>query len=172
MKYAQKCLLSLAILLAGTLIVAAPAIGEDASSEKQESPTAKKHAAAAENCIGKGFFDVDPHGRRTVSPQPLACAGICNKPGEQQVTCSEQTNAAGDRKWCGCPGEGEPTLCHIVKVKVKDSWTLACDDPCPTLIDVCTPSYRTIKNPEVPKGKRIVMSCECLAPPLETSEAY
>lgn len=173
MTHARNSLLTLTITLCGALIATCAMGGGGASEErpyeKQKTPVIDRQAGA-ENCIGKGFFDVDPHGRRSVSPKPLACAGLCNKPGEPEVRCSEQTNAAKDRRWCGCPGEGEPTLCHIVKVKVKKAWTLACDDPCPIPTDVCTPSFRTIADPEVPNGKRIVMSCDCLAPPLENAE--
>lgn len=173
MKRARNGLLTLTITLCGALIAACALGGGGASgegpSEKQKTPVMDRQAGAA-SCIGQGFFDVDPNGRRSVSPDPLVCAGLCNKPGEPEVRCSEQTNAAKDRRWCGCPGEGEPTLCHIVKVKVKNAWTLACDDPCPIPTDVCTPRFRTIPNPKVPNGKRIVMSCECVAPPLENVE--
>jgi hypothetical protein len=109
-----------------------------------------------EVCLGKVFIDIDAEGRRTIGD--LVCAGTC----ADGSKCKPVTSAAGDRSWCGCPGFGEPALCHVAKVKVGDAWAPDCQGPCPIATDVCTPSYQQVDTPPG-APRRLAMSCECEA---------
>jgi hypothetical protein len=104
-------------------------------------------------CEGQGFVEIDKKDGRSIGK--LTCSGDC----PDRTPCRPQTNADKSREWCGCPGEEEPTDCHLVKVKLRrGDWAWDCHGPCPQPQDMCTPQARRAGP------KRLVVSCECRTP--------
>lgn len=97
-------------------------------------------------CSGQAKFTLDePYGR-------LLCDDVC----PDGTPCRELFSDTGDHSWCGCPGQPEPSQCHIVAVKTADDWVPDCTGACP-LDEPCREDRRW----EDSDGG--VVSCECLA---------
>lgn len=103
-------------------------------------------------CSGQVVIDVDLHGKRTMGR--LLCDDVC----DDGTPCAEMMNEAKDRAWCGCPGQPEPTLCHLAKALHDGVWEPDCGDTCPIESDRCN---LTTEETFPDAGYTITASCAC-----------
>lgn len=79
-------------------------------------------AQQGRTCTGEGVLLADEDGNNDgdhENSDPRAGALICSGDCPQGIVCTRQSSRndhGGVREWCGCPGQPEPTDCHLVKI--------------------------------------------------------
>jgi len=178
-RYASLCALGLGVVLASPVMLHAhdddPGVCEVASGALEATPTIGLFAAPQQEGQGRSYVSDTCVWVRHVGAAGLVdeCTGNCtfeDRHGRARLQpCTWQTKhrpadrfgPAENRRWCGCPGEGEPSKCHVVFVeefppgepprRFRDCQDFGeCADPNPC----CEPSQE-------PHAAHVDVTCRC-----------